>query len=152
MTKSNKVKILLILIVLLSFLSFLDATYLTINHYQNTIPGCSIIQGCEKVLTSKFATLGPVPVALLGSFYFLIVLVISIILFQTRTKTILFGLLGLAILGFLVSVGFFLIQLLILKAFCLYCLFSEGISFLLLTFSLVLLRFKQEGYSTQGGD
>src|SRR5690348_14780226 len=60
--------------IILSFLGFLDAAYLTILHYKNVIPPCSIAHGCETVLTSQYATLGPIPIALLGVFFYLVVL------------------------------------------------------------------------------
>src|SRR5579872_6247498 len=58
---------------ILGFLGFLDATYLTILHYKNTIPPCTL-HGCEVVLSSVFATIGGVPIALIGAGYYLVVL------------------------------------------------------------------------------
>jgi uncharacterized membrane protein len=43
------------------------ATYLTIVHYAGATPACAIAHGCEVVQTSRWATLGGVPVALLGA-------------------------------------------------------------------------------------
>ena len=143
MTKLTKINLLLILLPLLSFLGFLDATYLTITHYQKIIPSCSIFEGCEKVLTSQFSQIGPVPTSLLGAIFFLLTMIISILLIQTKSRTVLKLLIFLSFIGVLVSLIFFLIQLLIIKAFCPYCLFSEAVSILLLTISIGLLRFNR---------
>ena len=70
------------LLLILSFLGFIDATYLTIIHYKHIIPPCSITQGCERVLTSKFATIYGIPLAAFGSVYFFISIVLSILIFQ----------------------------------------------------------------------
>ena len=74
-------KILLIIIALLSFLGFLDAAYLTIKHYQGILPPCSV-SGCENVLTSRYASVGSLPISLLGSIYYVAVITLSIVLLQ----------------------------------------------------------------------
>ncbi len=138
----NKKNLLILLIVFFAFLGFLDATYLTILHYQNIIPPCSLTSGCERVLTSPYSQIGIVPVSLLGSIFFLTIIVLSIIILQSKKShfSLQKALLGSALIGFLVSLGFFLIQLLILRAFCPYCLTSETISLLILTLSIALIR------------
>ncbi|MDP3726697.1 MAG: vitamin K epoxide reductase family protein [bacterium] len=133
-------KKLVVSLIILSFLGLLDAAYLTITHYQNTAPFCNIEHPCSIVLTSQFATLGSLPIALLGAIYYLLVLIYSLFLLKERKRFALLGFVALAGLGFIISVVLFLIQAFILHAFCLYCIFSEVISVLLLTFSLILLR------------
>ncbi|MBI2196006.1 vitamin K epoxide reductase family protein, partial [Candidatus Daviesbacteria bacterium] len=132
-------KKLVVSLIILSFLGLLDAAYLTITHYQNTAPFCNIEHPCSIVLTSKFATLGTIPIALLGSFYYLLVIGFGIFFLKTKRKTILLQLFGLTLIGFLVSIGLFLIQALILKAFCIYCIFSELVSLGLFILSFLVL-------------
>jgi uncharacterized membrane protein len=113
---------------ILGFLGFVVATYLTILHYKNIIPPCSITGNCEKVLTSQFATIGPIPLALLGSLFYLAIIILCILLL-TNYKKVFLDLFYLAsATGFLVSVILILIQMYILHAFCQYCLLSEAIS------------------------
>lgn len=131
-------------LILLSFLGFWDTVYLTFHHYQNTTPTCTLKYGCDIVLTSKFATLGTIPVALLGAIYYLLVLAYGIALLRTRKKTLIVQLVILNLVGFIVSIILFLIQAFILHAFCIYCIFSEVISLLLLIFSVILLRLRYE--------
>lgn len=125
---------------LLSFLGFLDSTYLTILHYKNAIPPCTV-SGCEFVLTSKFATVLGIPIALFGSFFYLGVLLSALLFFQTKNKKLLFFLVGLTNIGFVVSLVLLFIQAGILHHFCQYCLASEVISTAL--FVVVLFGVKQ---------
>lgn len=115
---------------LLGFLGFLDATYLTVQHYKNAIPPCTI-HGCEAVLSSQFATIAGIPISLIGAFYYLAVLGLLLVWIQTKKAgwlTILVTLTGLGLLVGIVLVG---IQAFVLHAFCQYCLASEVIDFLL---------------------
>lgn len=59
----KKYKWLVLGFLILGFLGFLDATYLTVKHYLGTPINCSIFEGCEKVTTSQYATVGGVPVS-----------------------------------------------------------------------------------------
>src|SRR3990167_8415706 len=100
----------LIVILLLSFLGFWDATYLTILHYKNAFPPCTITSGCETVLTSKYATILGIPIALIGSLFYLLLIGISILLL-TDFKKIFVKILSLMIfLGTLVSLILIYIQ------------------------------------------
>lgn len=143
-------KTLLIIITLLSFLGFLDAAYLTIKHSQGVIPPCSV-SDCENVLTSQYATVGNIPISLLGSIYYIAVIGLSILLLQKGVGSVLTSnfplqriLFLLIFSGFIVSVALFLIQALIIHSFCQYCLFSEAISVFLLIFSIILLSLRQK--------
>src|SRR5260221_7580327 len=145
--------------IILSFLGSLDAAYLTIIHYKNIIPPCSIAHGCETVLTSQYATIGPVPIALLGVFFYLSCLGLLGSIFYSssersesrsqndtssrqdgyrtvirQARTIMNLLFLLTGLGALTAIGLILIQAFILHAYCQYCLASEAIDFLLFGF------------------
>jgi len=129
-----------LLIAIFSFLGFLDATYLTITHYQNSIPLCSITFGCEKVLTSQYSTIGTIPVSLPGSIFYLAVMVFSIVTLQVKRALFIKILFFLAVVGVIASIGFFLIQALIIKSFCQYCLFSEVIALAIFILSILVFR------------
>jgi len=113
---------------ILGFLGFFVATYLTILHYKNIIPPCGVTGGCEKVLTSQFSTIGPIPLALLGSLFYLAVIILCILILTNYKKILVDLFYGMAAIGFLVSIVLILIQAYILHAFCQYCLTSEAIS------------------------
>src|SRR3990167_4832041 len=132
--KSN----LFIILLALSFLGFLDSVYLTILHYKNAFPPCSITSGCEKVLTSAYSMLGPMPIALFGSIFYLAVIVLCLFLITNYKKIYLNILYPLIFAGFIISVVLFAIQAFILHSFCQYCVLSEVITAALL--ALVILR------------
>ena len=121
-------------------LGFLDATYLAVEHFLNSIPPCSLVSGCEEVLTSNFAVIGGVPVALLGALYYLLIVVMTIVFLDTKNTRVLKIAAKLTILGFIASLGFVYIQLFVLHAICLYCMGSALTSTLLFILGVLVLR------------
>lgn len=133
---------------ILGFLGFLDATYLTILHYKNVIPPCTI-GSCETVMTSKYSMVGPLPLALLGSLFYLGVIVLCLLLITNYKRIFLDFFYLLVAIGFLVSLVLLYIQGFLLHAFCQYCLLSEAISTGLLI--LAFLKFKEDSPSGEAG-
>lgn len=139
-----------------SFLGFLDASYLTIKHFVGTPLPCSILRGCEEVTGSQYSMIGGIPVALLGAIYYLTIFVL-VILYLNKKKSSLRnadgniddddGLLRLiarlTIIGVLASLWFVFLQVFVIKAICLYCIFSAITSFLLFAFGIYVLKFKK---------
>ena len=123
----------------LAFFGFLDSLYLTILHYKNIVPPCSL-HGCEKVLNSIYSMIGPFPLALFGVlFYLTVILTCLLILIEGRKELVKFFHFT-VLVGFLFSVVLFLIQFWIIKSFCQYCLLSEIIATGLLILSLLKLK------------
>jgi uncharacterized membrane protein len=110
-----------------AFLGFLDATYLTLSHYQNSIPPCTVA-GCEVVLTSRYAIVLGIPLALLGSLFYLSVMSVSLLILTNYKEMFLKIFYFLAVTGFIVSLILSGIQAFDLKAFCQYCLASAATS------------------------
>lgn len=125
-------KILPLLLVVFAVLGFFDASYLSILHFKNLIPPCTI-GGCETVLTSTFATFFGIPIALVGSGFYLLLIILGGLFLTIRQRRYEIGLLLfiLCSLGLLVGIGLIIIQAFLLHAWCYYCLFSELIDFLL---------------------
>ena len=130
---------LLIYSIILAFFGFLDSAYLTILHYKNIVPPCTI-HGCEAVLTSTYSMIGPIPLALFGLLFYLAVIIICLLIVVEGMKKLLKFFHFTVLVGFLVSIVLFLIQALIIKSFCQYCLLSEIIATGLLFLSLLKLR------------
>jgi uncharacterized membrane protein len=130
----------IVVFLLLSVLGLIDATYLTIQHYRDASVVCLLINTCDLVLQSSYATVGPVPVSLLGVVYYLAIFLLSLISLVKKSEKLFFIAALLAIAGFLASLWFLYIQLFIIQALCSYCLFSALDSIILfilgLTFSL----------------
>lgn len=124
----------------LALVGFADAAYLTATHYAGAPVFCGASGGCDAVLTSTFATLGPFPIALLGAIYYGIASLLSwtpIESWSLRTAGVLAGLTGGALA---VSAVLFLLQALVIEAWCRYCLVSAAITTLLFLTALVVLR------------
>ena len=110
------------------FIGFIDSAYLSVLHYKNVIPPCSILGQCEAVLTSRYATIFGVPNAFLGVFYYLVVVVLSVLYFDTKQVKYLITAMGAIILGFIFTLWFVYLQAFVIKAFCEYCLLSAGVT------------------------
>lgn len=128
-------------LLVVSFIGFLDAAYLTVKHYFSSSVICSFLAGCEIVTTSQYATIGNIPIALLGTLFYLAVFILSAIYLDTGRSGIIKTILGFSVIGFLSSVWFVYLQLFILKAICFYCMISAVTSTFLFILSLVLLKY-----------
>jgi len=69
---------------ILSFIGFLDTLYLTYEHLTGSAVNCAILTGCDKILTSQYSTIVGIPLALLGMFYYLVVLALAAHLIQSN--------------------------------------------------------------------
>ncbi len=127
---------------ILGFLGFVVATYLTILHFRNALPPCTLTSNCEKVLTSQFASIGPIPLALLGSLFYLTVIFLCVLILTNYKKVFLDAFYIVSVIGFAVSLILIFIQTYIIHAFCQYCLTSEAISTGIVV--LAFLRFRQD--------
>ncbi len=121
-------------LLILSILGFFDSAYLTIVHYKNIVPPCTIAKGCETVLTSQFSEIFGIPVALVGALYFLFLI---FVILQNGRLFRYFKFF--AFLGVVVSLYFFYTQAFILKAFCQYCILSE-----IIILGIFILSFKKK--------
>ncbi|KKS38312.1 MAG: hypothetical protein A3G49_06175 [Candidatus Sungbacteria bacterium RIFCSPLOWO2_12_FULL_41_11] len=108
----------------LSLIGFLDADYITIKHYLGVPLTCSIFEGCEKVTTSQYATVGNIPVALFGAVYYLSILVLVILYLDTGRVGAIRLISRFSVAGFLASLWFIYLQLFVIGAICFYCMVS----------------------------
>lgn len=114
-----------LVVLILAVIGLADASYLTWQHYANTIPPCTI-HGCETVLTSKYATIGPIPIAAGGMAYYLIVAFLALVSrTQARWRK---WLLVVVTLGMAATLVLVYLQGFVIKAWCQYCLLSAGIT------------------------
>lgn len=124
---------------LVALAGFIDATYLTVEHYMNALPPC-VIGDCELVLTSKFSEVAGVPVALLGAIYYLAIIVLVIIYFDTKREVFIRSALFVTTAGMLASLWFTFLQIFIIHAFCQFCLISAATSTTLFVISIISLK------------
>ena len=100
-----------------------DAVYLTVHHYTNEQVPCSIITGCEQVLTSEYAEIAGIPTAAFGAFaYFLAFCLALLAGFGNRQMWLLYGLLTSVM--FVFTIWLLCVQGIVIEAFCQFCLLS----------------------------
>lgn len=130
-------KLLLGALVLLALLGFIDATYLTAEHLRGVVPPCTVVSGCDTVLTSRYASFIGLPVAGFGMLYYGALLIMLIIYIDTGSRRIFRWACWLTLIGLSGSIYFLVLQVFILKAYCFYCLMSAGISITLFILGIV---------------
>jgi uncharacterized membrane protein len=136
----------------LSFLGFVVSLYLTIMHYRGIVPPCQIVRGCETVQTSRYSVIAGVPVALLGTAFFTVMFYLGIGLLTGPGATLVRAYKLLAYAGALAVIPLFLIQAILLKAYCSYCLATEVIMLALWVGSFWLTPGERPGDRGQGPD
>ena len=126
-----------------------DSTYLTIHHLTAEPVPCSIIAGCETVLTSPYAEIGGVPLAAFGAAAYFTAF--SLALFTAFGNHGLWKIYGVqATLMAAVSLYLIYVQYFLIHAWCQYCLVSAAISFtlfLLYIVSIFVSRRRHNGAS-----
>lgn len=141
------------LLIFLSIMGIADAGYLTWNKLNNIMPPCAPGSDCGAVLSSPWASIGPVPLAAIGLIFYTTVLILSALkmldfdlpkyskkfwnLFRLNSNntwrflTIGDLLLILTSLGLIFSMILVSIMAFSIRAWCEYCLVSATISTLL---------------------
>ena len=125
---------------IVSLVGMADTIYVTINHYKGVIPPCTLLNGCETVLTSKYSEIFGVPIALIGALFYTTVFLFSLAYLKTKNNKIIILFLVLTALAFLMSVFFIYLQFFVIKAVCEYCLTSAAVSIILFTTSVFMTR------------
>jgi uncharacterized membrane protein len=131
-------------ILAISFLGFLDAAYLTASHYLGLSLQCLIVNGCDIVTTSVYSKIFGLPVALYGSAYYGFIFLMGISYWDSGSKTAFKVLAFSTVAGFLASLWLVYVQLILLKAICLYCMVSAGTSTLLFGLGMYSLFFLED--------
>lgn len=122
------------LIYFLSLIAFIFSLYLTKLSY-STSSSCSIFNGCDLVLKSKYSRIFDLPLSIFGMIYTLLI----IFLFSLRKRKIL---LLISFSGTLVALILLGIQFFILKSICFYCTVTDTI--FIIIFLLLLFCYKFE--------
>lgn len=135
---TQHLKILAIVFLVVSAIGFIDATYLMVMHYIGNIPPCTI-HGCEIVLTSAQSRIVGIPVALLGSLYYVILLILSIAFLDSKKIAFIKCASYCTVIGFIASLYFVYLQLFVIKAICQYCMISAGASTTLFVLGMYIL-------------
>ena len=125
---------------LLSLAGFADSTYLTAKHFLGTPVPCSLLEGCETVLSSPYSVVAGIPVALFGSLFYASVFLVTLMYLNRGKDGLLWVMVLLTPFGFLATLWFVYVQIFILHAICLYCMFSAATSTTLFVLGLCILK------------
>jgi uncharacterized membrane protein len=100
------------------------ATYLAVVHYADQPIACSSVGDCELVNSSRYASLGGVPVALLGALAYASMLGVIAAAWLRRSPELMLAAWGIAVASFAFSMYLTYIELRVLDAICVYCVAS----------------------------
>lgn len=120
-----------LLAAIVALIGLADAVYLTVHHYTAEPIPCSIVAGCETVLTSSYAEIAGIPLAAFGAAAYFIAFSLALLTaFGNRAMWALFGVQ--TVLMSLITVWLLYLQAFVIGAFCQFCLVSAATSFTLL--------------------
>ena len=121
---------------ILTLIGIIDASYLTYHHLKRELVPCSIVSGCETVLTSVYAEFYGIPLAAFGLAAYLAALILAISAFWGNRK--LWFLFGLQVcLMAIFTIWLLYLQAFVINAFCQFCLLSASVTFTLFIIALI---------------
>lgn len=128
------------LMVALTLVGLVDSAYLTWIHYSGSLALCLGAGGCEAVQTSRYATIGPVPVALIGLLGFVVLLGGGLIrlrdgLFTARAVRL--TLFGASLSGTVFAAYLTYLELFVIRAVCPWCIVLAASVVAILVLSLL---------------
>ena len=121
-----------------SLIGLVDSIYLAVEHLSGRSVRCTIVKGCSEVLSSPYASVRGVPLALVGAIcYFTVFSLATLAAFGYKSA----GKLLPIVVGimFLTTLWLFYLQAVVIKAFCQFCLLSALVT-LVLTVLVILAR------------
>ncbi len=124
--------------VVIAIVGFADAVYLTASHYLGGVPTCTVIEGCDEVALSEYATIGPVPVALMGVLFYTLMLVSGVAWLDIRKAAVFYYLPFVTVPAFFFSLWLVYLMFFVIEALCIFCLVSAGTTTLLMILSFFL--------------
>src|SRR4029079_12455622 len=114
---AKRKRLLYVLIALFSLGGLADALYLTVEHITGQSVRCTIVAGCSEVLSSSYAVVGGIPLAMIGAAaYFTVFSLATLAAFGYRVAGNL--LTPLIVAMFLVSLWLIYLQAFVIRAFC----------------------------------
>ena len=115
-----------------------DAIYLTVQHVTGQSVRCTVVSGCSEVLSSEYAAINGIPLALIGAVaYFTVFSLATLAAFGYP----LVGKLLMVVVGlmFLTTLWLTYLQAFVIRHFCQFCLMSALVT-IVLTVLVVLVQ------------
>lgn len=100
------------------------------------IPEGALLRGPMLVIMSKWAYIGPVPLATIGAIYYMIMIGMGAMWLSTKSEKIERLLLPITAVGFVASLGFVYLQIGVIGAICPFCMMSAAATTILLGIEL----------------
>jgi len=112
-------------------LGLVDAAYLTVHHLTAEPVPCSLVSGCETVLTSPYAEIAGIPLAAIGGVAYFVAFALAVLAaFGNRMTWMLFGIQ--VVLMAVFTSWLIYLQAYVIGAFCQFCLISAATTFTML--------------------
>ena len=126
----------------LALVGLADAIYLTVQHVTGQSVRCTLVSGCSEVLSSSYASINGIPLALIGAVaYFSVFSLATLAVFgYPLVSKLLLVVIGLM---FLTTLWLIYLQAFVIGHFCQFCLLSALVTILLTL--LVLFASRQKG-------
>lgn len=141
MTK-DRTEWLVYILILFALIGLFDASYMTASHFSNSAVYCSLFEGCDVVLASKYATLAGIPIALIGAVYYFFVFAGATIGLITKKESIIRTVARVTTLGFIASLVLVYLQIFVIGSLCQFCMISAATSTLLFIAGMLILAGK----------
>jgi uncharacterized membrane protein len=124
---------------LVSLLGLADAIYLTVEHLSGRSVRCTITSGCSEVLSSEYATVRGIPLAMIGAAAYFTVFSLAVLAaysyrWAAKLLTVIVGFM------FLTTLWLLYLQAFVIKHFCQFCLLSALVTFVLTVLVALTLR------------
>ncbi len=130
-----------LLAAVVALIGLADAVYLTIKHFTGEKVPCSIVEGCEQVLTSSYAEIAGIPLAIFGAAAYFAAFSLAILAaFGNRPAWTLFGV-QVAVMTIFTAWLVYL-QAFVIEAFCQFCLVSAAVTLTLFVIFIISKFFR----------
>lgn len=131
---------LLIGFIFTAMLGWVASIILTAIHFWviPIIPAMAELRGPMLVITSDWAYLGAIPLALIGAVYYIVMIALGSVWLTTKNQMVERILLPITAIGFFASMGFVYLQLFVIGAICPFCMMSAAATTILLIIELVV--------------
>lgn len=124
---------------IISLIGLADSIYLAVEHVTGRSVLCTIVTGCSEVLSSPYATVRGIPLAMIGAFaYFTAFSLATLAAFNYRFAGKLFAIL--VSFMFLTTLWLLYLQAFVIRAFCQFCLLSAFVTVILTIIALIAVR------------
>jgi uncharacterized membrane protein len=130
------------ILVVLDVIGLAIAGYLSVVELGGGVPVCGPLKGCETVATSKYAWIGPFPVAVYGVILSLVLLTLALAWIRTDKPWLLDLHYGLSLIGVIFEVYFLTLQVFVIGAVCIWCTLY-GVSLILRFFVAMAIWLKR---------